>query len=72
MADYQIAQTLLIDLSLIVIRCDQGNELNYYLLADITSTEFLWTVLLDAMTVAGGRPVGLKAFQGRKGSIDSG
>lgn len=70
--DFQIAQTLLNDLSVIVIRCDQEKVPNYYLLADITSIEFLWTVLLDAMTDAGGAPVGLKAFQALKGSIDAG
>ena len=71
-ADYQIAQTLLNDLSVIVIRCDQGLVPNYYVLVDITSIEFLWTVLLDAMAAAGGAPVGLNAFQTLKAAMDSG
>jgi hypothetical protein len=45
---------------------------NYYLLVDITSIEFLWTVLLDAMAEAGGAPVGLNAFQTLKAAMDSG
>jgi hypothetical protein len=68
--DLQIAQTLLNDLSVIVIRGDQGEVPNYYLLADITSIEFLWTVLLDAMMDEGGGPVGLNAFQALQGSRD--
>jgi len=68
--DLQIAQTLLNDLSVIVIRGDQGEVPNYYLLADITSIEFLWSVLLDAMMDEGGGPVGLNAFQALQGSRD--
>ena len=68
--DFQIAQTLLNDLSVIVIRCDQGKVPNYYLLADITSMEWLWIVLLDAMSDAGGGPIGLTTFQALQGSID--
>ena len=61
-ANFQIAQTVLNELSVIVIRCDLGDVPNYYLLTDITSIEFLWAVLLDGMAEAGGGPVGLAAF----------
>lgn len=71
-ANFQIAQTLLNELSVIVIRCDQSLVPNYYLLVDITSIEFLWTVLLDAMAEAGGAPVGLNAFQTLEAAMDSG
>jgi sarcosine oxidase subunit gamma len=70
--NFQIAQTLLNELSVIVIRCDQSFVPNYYLLVDITSIEFLWTVLLDAMAEAGGAPVGLNAFQTLEAAMDSG
>ncbi|MGB1423703.1 MAG: sarcosine oxidase [Pseudomonadales bacterium] len=57
-----VAQTLLNEVSVIVIRQDLGFLPNFFLLADISAMEYLWTVLLDAMGEDGGAAVGLEAF----------
>jgi sarcosine oxidase subunit gamma len=60
--DCAIAQTIIADISVIVIRHDLGLTPCFYLLADIASTEYLWEVLLDAMQEFVGSGVGLAAL----------
>ena len=60
--DFVIAQTIIADISVIVIRHDLGLTPCFYLLADIASTEYLWEVLLDAMLEFVGGGGGLAAL----------
>ncbi len=61
--DLEIAQTLLNEVSVIVIRQDLGSLPNFFLLADISTMEYLWAVLLDAMGERGGAAIGLDAYR---------
>ncbi|MFK8019335.1 MAG: sarcosine oxidase [Pseudomonadales bacterium] len=65
-----VAQTSLARVNAIVIRHDQGNPerskgmtTTFFILSDITSTEFLWTSLLDAMQEFDGREIGYNAIE---------
>jgi sarcosine oxidase subunit gamma len=58
----KIAQTIIADLSVIIIRHDLGLTPCFYLLADIALTEYLWEVLQDAMDEFAGATVGLAAL----------
>lgn len=65
-ANGQIAQTSLARTNAIIIRNDLGSQQPvpcYYLFADISATEFLWSGLLDAMSEFDGQPVGVHALQ---------
>lgn len=59
--EFMIAQTIIADINVIVIRRDLGQTPCLYLLADMTSTEYLWEVLQDAMLEFAGSVVGLAA-----------
>ena len=61
-ANRQLAQTSVARTNGIVIRADQGKTPCFYLLADLSSAEFIWEGLLDAMQEFSGAPIGLKAF----------
>ena len=54
----RIAQTMLAEVSAIVIRDDRGEVPAYHLLADSAAAEYLWDCLIDAMAEFDGRPVG--------------
>ena len=58
-----IAQTSVAKTNVIVIRQDLGQTLSYYILCDISATEFLWDCLLDAMQEYAGSPVGISALE---------
>jgi len=58
----KIAQTIIADLSVIIIRHDLGLTPCFYLLADVALTEYLWEVLQDAMDEFAGATVGLAAL----------
>jgi sarcosine oxidase subunit gamma len=58
-----IAQTSLARLSAIIIRRDAGTTPGYYVLSDLSSAEFLWTCLLDAMAEYDGAPIGIAAVR---------
>jgi sarcosine oxidase subunit gamma len=58
-----IAQTSVAKISAVVIRQDLGGTLSYYILCDISATEFLWDCLLDAMQEYAGSPVGIGALE---------
>lgn len=60
--DSFIAQTIIADINVIVIRHDLGQTPCLYLLADIASTEYFWEVLQDAMLEFVGSAVGLAAL----------
>jgi len=54
----RIAQTVVAELSAIVIRDDRGDVPAYHLLANSAAAEYLWASLIDAMAEFDGRPVG--------------
>lgn len=58
-----IAQTSVAKINAVVIRHDLGATLSYYILCDISATEFLWDCLLDAMQEYAGSPVGISALE---------
>ncbi|HIG66329.1 MAG TPA: sarcosine oxidase [Porticoccaceae bacterium] len=58
-----IAQTSVAKTNAIVIRQDLGQTLSYFILCDISATEFLWDCLLDAMQEYAGSPVGIRALE---------
>jgi len=62
-ANGHIAQTSLARVNAIIIRRDAGTNPGYYVLSDMTSAEFLWTCLLDAMEEFEGAPVGIEAVR---------
>ncbi len=59
----RIAQTMLAEVSAIVVRDDRGGVPAYHLLADSAAAEYLWDCLLDAMTEFDGRPAGWSAVR---------
>jgi sarcosine oxidase subunit gamma len=59
----QVAQTSLARVNGIIIRQDSGTVPFFWVLSDISSSEFLWTCLLDAMTEFSGAPIGIPALQ---------
>ena len=58
-----IAQTSVAKTNAIVIRQDLGQTLSYFILCDISATEFMWDCLLDAMQEYAGSPVGIRALE---------
>lgn len=62
-ANGEIAQTSVAKANSIVIRQDLGNTHCFYILTDVSSAEFLWDCLLDAMKEYDGRPVGVAALR---------
>lgn len=62
-ADGEIAQTSLARVNAIIVRNDLGITPCFYILSDVSSAEFLWDCLLDAMQEFGGSPVGIAALR---------
>lgn len=58
-----VAQTSLAKVNSVIIRQDLGNTPCFYVLSDITSAEFLWDCLLDAMHEYQGVNIGITALQ---------
>lgn len=54
----RIAQTMLAEVSAIVVRDDRGEVPAYHLLANSAAAEYLWDCLIDAMAEFDGRLVG--------------
>ena len=63
--NYQVAQTSVARSNAIVIRVDKAGTPCFFVLSDLSSSEFLWECLLDAMIEFKGKPVGLLALQAR-------
>ena len=61
--NHMVAQTSVARVGCIIIRSDLDETLNYYLLADTSSAEYLWDCLLDAMHECGGTVVGLQSIK---------
>ncbi len=59
----RIAQTVLAEVSAIVVRDDRGAVPAYHLLANSAAAEYLWDCLTDAMAEFDGRPIGLSAVR---------
>ena len=57
-----VAQTSVAKTNAVVIRNDLGSIPCFYILSDISGTEFLWDCLLDAMVEYNGYPVGINAL----------
>ena len=63
-ANLRIAQTSVARTNAVVVRRDlPDNCLCYYLLFDISMSEFVWSSLLDAMAEFNGTPIGLNAMR---------
>jgi len=59
-ANGNVAQTSLARVNAIVVRHDISKDVPcFYILCDVSLTEFLWVSLLDAMQEFGGQPVGM-------------
>ena len=57
-----VAQTSLARVNAIIVRQDLGATPCFYILSDVSSAEFLWTSLLDAMLEFKGKVVGTAAL----------
>lgn len=62
-AECQIAQTSLARVNAIILRNDLATTPCFFILSDVSSTEYLWDALLDAMAEFHGRPVGIAALR---------
>lgn len=62
-AQLSIAQTSIAKINGILVRADQGQTPCFYLLADLSSAQYLWDCLIDAMQEFNGKPIGLDALQ---------
>ena len=59
----QVAQTSVAKINGVILRHDLATTPCFYILSDITSTEFLWDSLLDAMEEYRGAAVGVAAMR---------
>ncbi|MFT6032303.1 MAG: sarcosine oxidase subunit gamma [Arenicella sp.] len=57
-----VAQTSVARSNSIVVRADQGLTPCFYILADLSSSAFMWASLLDSMQEFSGDAIGLDAF----------
>ena len=62
-APFQIAQTSMARMNVIVIRDELGGIPAYYLLGDIASASYFWACLTDAMAEFKGRPIGHRVIR---------
>lgn len=62
-ANGDIAQTSLARVNAIIVRSDLGITPCFYIFSDVSSAEFLWDCLLDAMLEFGGTAVGIAALR---------
>ena len=62
-ANGEIAQTSIARVNAIILRYDLDKIPCFYMLGDVSTTEFLWDSLLDAMQEFKGMPVGLAALR---------
>ncbi len=62
-ANGEVAQTSVAKANSIVIRHDLGSTHCFYILTDVSTAEFLWDCLLDAMAEYRGKPVGVAALR---------
>lgn len=58
-----VAQTSVARVNAIVIRGFEETTENYYLLADVSTTEYLWQCVLDAMDEYSGTAIGIDALR---------
>lgn len=59
----QVAQTMSARVSTIIIRSDLGDTLNYYVLTDTSSAEYLWGCIDEASSQLGGMVIGVAALR---------
>lgn len=62
-ADQELAQTSLARVNAIVLRNDLALTPCFFVLSDVSSAEYLWCALLDAMAEFEGTPAGLTAIR---------
>ena len=62
-AERKIAQTSLARVNAIILRNDLATTPCFFILSDVSSTEYLWDALLDAMVEFQGSPVGIAALR---------
>jgi sarcosine oxidase subunit gamma len=61
--NHMIAQTSIARIGSIIIRCDMGNNLNYFILVDSSLAEYLWDCLIDSMKEFDGNVIGYDAIR---------
>lgn len=59
----EIAQTSLAQTNAIILRNDFATTPGFFILSDVSLTEYLWDSLLDAMLEFDGSPVGIGALR---------
>jgi len=62
-ANHMIAQTSIARIGSIIIRCDMGSNLNYFILVDSSLAEYLWDCLIDTMKEFDGNVIGYDAIR---------
>lgn len=64
----EIAQTSLARSNAIILRSDFATTPGFFILSDVSVTEYLWDALLDAMLEFDGQPVGIAALRALEGA----
>ncbi|MFQ5660117.1 MAG: sarcosine oxidase [Gammaproteobacteria bacterium] len=67
-AELEVAQTLIARVNALILRVDLGTTPCFFILCDVSVTEYLWDTMLDAMAEFQGMPVGIMALR----SLESG
>ncbi|MFQ6006404.1 MAG: sarcosine oxidase [Woeseia sp.] len=62
-AELEIAQTTVAQVSAVIVRADLGTTPCFFILCDVSATEYLWDAILDAMSEFDGTPVGIMALR---------
>jgi len=62
-AECSVAQTSLARVNAIIVRHDLATTACWFVLSDVSSAEYLWDALLDAMVQLKGSAVGMAALQ---------
>lgn len=62
-AELEVAQTLIARINAIILRIDLATTPCFFILCDVSVTEYLWDTMLDAMAEFQGTPVGIMALR---------
>lgn len=62
-ADLEVAQTLIVRINALILRIDLATTPCFFILCDVSVTEYLWDTMLDAMAEFQGTPVGIMALR---------
>jgi sarcosine oxidase subunit gamma len=62
-ADLDVAQCSVAETNAVILRADLATTPCFFILCDVSATEYLWDVMLDAMAEFRGAPVGIAALR---------